>query len=67
MSNREFAMDSSRRQKQAMIQHLEQNNFSKLQHISSKWIQMGQWQISNPQAYGYHQEKKITSMQDNEH
>jgi hypothetical protein len=60
-------MDSSRRQKQAMIQHLEQNNFSKLRHISSKWIQMGHRQISNPQAYGCHQEKKITSMQDNGH
>ncbi len=60
-------MDSSRRQKQAMMQHLEQNNFSKLRHISSKWIQMGHQQISNPQAYGCHQEKKITSMQDNGH
>jgi hypothetical protein len=26
---------------------------------------MGHWQISNPQAYRCHQEKKITSMQDN--
>jgi hypothetical protein len=28
---------------------------------------MGHQQISNPQAYGCHQEKKITSMQDNGH